>query len=251
MNSYARRMVRDGRNPYGSRGGYVTSRDPRRSRRDRGEYDEPDYMDSRYERADGHYHREYDEYPHEEMRGSFELDRRHYGRDMDYDCDYDDMRDYRGRGRMGRGMRGDYGDDYDDMRDMRGRRRNSRGQFMRDRRDYGEDDDDDYRLTKRDIKEWERDMENSDGTRGAHFEKEMIDQKAMQMGIDPKKYGEGVLCVITNMYYSDYCAVAKKFGVDRIEFYIEMAKAFLEDKDFDGDGAEKAFIYFKAIVEHE
>ena len=28
-------MMRDGRNPYGSRGGYITSRDPRRMRRDR------------------------------------------------------------------------------------------------------------------------------------------------------------------------------------------------------------------------
>lgn len=235
MNDYARHMIRDGRNPYGSRGGYVTSRDPRRrDRRDRGEYDD---MDMRYER-DGYYHRGYDE-PYK-LSGNFEYEK-YYD---DYDCDYgyDDMRDYRGRGR-----RRDYGDDWDEE-DMRGRARNARGQYTsrRGRRDYGEDEEE---LTKHDIKKWEKDMENADGTRGAHFDKEMIDQKAMSMGIDPKKFGEGVLEVITNMYYSDYCSVAKKFGVDRIEFYIEMAKAFLDDKDFDGTPEEKAFLYYKCIYE--
>ena len=239
MNDYARRMIRDGRNPYGSRGGYVTSRDPRRrDRRDRGEYDT---MDGRYER-DGH-HMGYEE-PYGRLRGEFE-----YEQYDDYDCyDYGDYRggDMRGRGR---GMRRDYGDDWDDE-DMRGRARNSRGQYMsrRGRRDYGEDEEE---LTKHDIKKWEKDMENSDGTHGAHFEKEMIDQKTMQMGIDPKKFGDGVLCVMVNSMYSDYCGVAKKFGVDRIEFYIEMAKAFLDDKDFDGSPEEKAYLYYKCIVEHD
>lgn len=236
MNDYARHMIKDGRNPYGSRGGYVTSRDPRRrDRRDRGEYDD---MDMRYER-DGHRHRDYDE-PYR-LSGNFEYEK-YYD---DYDCDYgDDMRDYRGRGR-----RRDYGDDWDEE-DMRGRARNSRGQYTsrRSRRDYGEEENE---LTKHDIKKWEKDLENSDGTRGAHFEKEMIDQKAMSMGIDPKKFGEGVLSVMVNSMYSDYCSVAKKFGVDRIEFYIDMARAFLDDKDFDGDGDEKAFLYYKCIVEHE
>lgn len=239
MNDYARHMImRDGRNPYGSRGGYVTSRDPRRrDRRDRGEYD---YDDMRG--RDGHYHRGYDE-PYGRLRGEFEYEK--YHDDYDEDCDYDYMRDYRGRGR-----RRDYGDDWDEE-DYGGRSRNSRGQYTsrRGRRDYGEDDE--HRLTKHDIKEWERDMENSDGSRGAHFDKEMIDQKAMQMGIDPKKFGDGVLCAMVNSIYSDYCSVAKKFGVDRIEFYIEMAKAFLDDKDFDGSPEEKAFLYYKCIVEHE
>lgn len=235
MNDYARRMIRDGRNPYGSRGGYVTSYDPRRrrDRRDRGEYDD---MDGRYER-DAHYHRGYDE-PYR-LSGNFEYEK-YYD---DYDCDYgDDMRDYRGRGR-----RRDYGDDWDDE-DMRGRARNSRGQYTsrRGRRDYGEDDD---KLTKRDIKDWEEDLVNDDGTRGKHFDKEQVEQKAMSMGINPKDFDDGVLCLMTNVMYSDYCGVAKKFGVDRIEFYIEMAKAFLKDKDFDGNGDEKAYIYYKTIVE--
>lgn len=242
MNERARRIIRgDGRNPYGSRGGYVVSHDPRH-RRDRGEYD--DYpMDSRYERDSRYDHREYEQDPYATMRGNFEYDRYDYGDDYDYS---DDMRDYR-RGRRGGHM--DY--DYDDMPDGRGRRRNSRGQYMSDRRgrDYGDDMDD--RLSKKEIKEWEKSLVNDDGTRGAHFQTEQIDQVAQSLGIDPKEFGDGVLCVITNAMYADYCSVARKFGVDRIEFYIELAKAFLKDKDFDGDGAEKAFLYYTFIVSDE
>ena len=242
MNERARRMIRgDGRNPYGSRGGYVTSYDPRH-RRDRGMEDEYP-MDSRYERDSRHNRREYEQEPYAKMRGNFEYDRYDYGDDYDYD---DDIRDYRG-GR--RGGRMDYGDDY--MPDMRGRRRNSRGQYMSDRRgrDYGDDMDD--RLTKKEMKEWEKDLINDDGSRGAHFQPEQIDQMAKQIGINPDEFGDGVLCMTVNMLYSDYCAVTKEYGVDRLDFYIKLAKAFLKDKDFDGDGAEKLFLYYTFIADDD
>ena len=54
-----------------------------------------------------------------------------------------------------------------------------------------------------------------------------------------------------NMMYSDYCAVAKKFGLDRPDFYAELAKAFLNDKDFGGEPEEKVFLYYKCIAEQE
>lgn len=243
MNRYARRMLheRDGRNPYGSRGGYVTSRDPRRrDRRDRGEYDEYDMRG-----RDGH-HRMYEE-PYGRLRGEFE-----YEQYDDYDCyDYGDYRgmDMRGRGR-GRG-RMDYGDDWDES-DYGGRSRNSRGQYTSrrgGRRDYGEDEE--YKLTKHDIKEWEEDMENDDGTKHFHFPKEVVEQKAMQMGIDHKKFGENALWVATNLKYSDGVLTAKKFGVDRIEYYIECAKEFLEDKDYDGTGEEKLYTYYMCIAKQD
>lgn len=205
---YLREMRGDGRNPYGSRGGYVTSRDPRH-RRDRGEYDEP-YMDYPRERDARHNRREYEQEPYAKMRGNFEYDRYDYGDDYDYD---------------------------DDMRGRRGGR------------DY--DDDMDDKLTKQEMKEWEKDLVNDDGSRGAHFTDEQIDQAARSIGIEPKEFGDGVLCVITNSMYADYCSAARKFGVDRIEFYIELAKAFLKDKDFDGDGAEKAFLYYTFIVSQD
>lgn len=247
MNERARRemerMRGDGRNPYGSRGGYVTSRDPRH-RRDRGMDDEYP-MDYRYERDSRHNRREYEPEPYATMRGNFEYDRYDYGDGYDYG---DDMRgDYRGGRRGGSSM--DYG--YDDMPDMRGRRRNSRGQYMSDRRDRDYGDDMDDRLTKKEMKEWEKNLVNDDGSRGAHFQAEQIDQVAQSLNIDPKEFGDGVLCMATNMMYSDYCGVARKFGIDRIEFYIEMAKAFLKDKDFDGDGAEKLFLYYTFIADDD
>lgn len=231
MNERARcylmeQMRGDGRNPYGSRGGYVTSRDPR-GRKDRGQYDERD-MDYRYERDNGHYRGEYERYPYEEMRGDFEYSRQ-----------------YRDGNRPNE-MRGDYRGDYGEE-DYRGRRRNSRGQYMSDRGDYGED----MRLSKEDMKEWEKKLTNEDGSHGAHFDKEQIDQVARSIGIEPKEFGDGVLCMTVNMMYSDYCGVAKKFGVDRLEYYIELAKAFLKDKDFDGDGAEKLFLYYTFIADSD
>lgn len=233
MNERARRMLRgDGRNPYGSRGGYVTSRDPR-SRRDRGDYDYDDRDMERHRERDGHYYREYDEYPTEEIRGSFEMDRRY----SDYD---DDMREHRGKSR--------YMDDYEE--DYRSRRRNARGQYMRDRgRDY--DGDDDMKLSKHDIKEWEEDMVNDDGSKGFKFTKEQVMQTAHQMNIDMQKFDEDTLWVAANLKYNDGCLTAKKFGVDRLEYYIEGGKEFLEDKDFDGDGAEKLFLYYKFIADSD
>lgn len=95
-----RRMRRDGRNPWGSRGGYVTSgRDRARGRRDYNrDYDMEYYDDTEYDRPynrDGHY------MPFE-MRGGVGM------RNDDYD--------YRRRDYARRGGRRDYGhyEDYSD-----------------------------------------------------------------------------------------------------------------------------------------
>ena len=50
-----------------------------------------------------------------------------------------------------------------------------------------------------------------------------------------------------NAMYSDYCKVAKRYGVDRPEFFAEMAKAWLEDKDA---VPNKAAMYYDCIVKH-
>lgn len=90
------RGMRDGRNPYGSRGGYISSRDPRR--RDRAGYRE-DYAynenESDYPR-DPRRHDKHGSYPFEVMgRVGYE--------DMYDPYCYDEMYDYaRGRGSYGR-----------------------------------------------------------------------------------------------------------------------------------------------------
>ena len=50
-----------------------------------------------------------------------------------------------------------------------------------------------------------------------------------------------------NIPLLDYCKIAKKYGVDRPEYYAELTKAWLEDKDA---VPEKAGLYYKYIVEH-
>lgn len=97
---------------------------------------------------------------------------------------------------------------------------------------------------------WKHRMLNEDGTVGEHFKAEQLKRVADNQNIHIEEVG-GVeaFCLAVNMMYSDYCSVAKKYGVDRIEFYADMAKAFLKDKDFDGSPEDKLYIYYKTIVE--
>lgn len=199
----------DGRNPYGSRGGYVKSRSPRR---DRG-MDDYGMPKGDYRRYGGAMPpmRDYDDY---DMRGDM--------RDRDY-ADYE-MHDMRGRDYA------DYGMDYG-------------------MRDYGEME---YgKMSHKDIEKWKKHLKNQDGTTGEHFKHDQVMQAARQIGVNPEEYGEHIFPLVMNMMYSDYCAVARKFGLDRPDFYAEMAKAFLNDKDFGGEPEEKVFLYYKCIAEQE
>lgn len=46
------------------------------------------------------------------------------------------------------------------------------------------------------------------------------------------------------MLYSDYCSVAKKYGLgDKIDFYADMARAFLMDRDAELDKLERYYRY--------
>lgn len=184
---------RDGRNPYGSRGGYVTDRDPRR---DRGQ-EMPYYGNPQYDM------RNMPPY----MNGN----------------PYDGNRgyDYRNNGYNGNG--------YDGRGDMQ----------------YG-------KLSREDLENWKRKLENDDGTRGEHFKKEQLENVARQMNIDVQKYGGmDIFCMAVNMIYSDYCNVAKKYGVDRIDYYVDLAKAFFNDKDYSGNPEEKIWLYYKCIFSDE
>lgn len=225
MNDATRRMIYD--------------RMMREEDRRRGDY----RMDDR-RGYDGHYgherHRGMEYRGNVEYRGDYRGDSR--GRDRGYDGgydrrdgrrDYDDgRRDYRGR-------------DYDD-----GRRRNSMGRFTdrSDGRDYGESEE--VYLKREDMERWADELENEDGTRGAHFEKRMI-KEAMKGG-GSGKYTEDELCMVANMLYSDYCSVIHPYishePEKEAQFYAKMAKAFLEDKD-GPEPSEKLALYYYCIVE--
>lgn len=78
-------------------------------------------------------------------------------------------------------------------------------------------------------KAWTRNMRNEDGTSGPHWTLEQAKQIMAQrkIGLDPVQFW-----VTLNMIYSDYSSVAKKHGLGgSLDFYADMAKAFLNDKD--------------------
>lgn len=172
-------------------------------------------------------------------------DRADYGEDYGWDM---------ARGRRDRGEdyeRGrDRGEDYGDYR--RGRDRNDyepdyrRGDYA-SYNDYGKP----KMFSHKDMETWKSMMKNEDGSRGEHFRKEQCKHAGEQAGVDIEEFGEDIFCLAMNMMYSDYCKVAKKYGVDRPEYYADLAKAFLRDKDFDGKPEEKLYIYYKAIVEKD
>ena len=152
--------------------------------------------------------------------------------------------------RMGRDLRNPYGSAGGYVTSGRGR--------GRDYGDYGYDYGYDYgevqfgKMSKKDYEEWKEMLVNEDGSHGEHFKKEQVEQIARQLGINLEDMGgEKVFCMAMNMLYSDYCGVAKKYGVDRPEYYADLAKAFLHDKDYKGKPEEKLWIYYKAIVENE
>lgn len=99
-----------------------------------------------------------------------------------------------------------------------------------------------HELSADDAKSWVSGMSNEDGSYGARWTMEQTKQVQEQRGIDcdPMHFW-----VSMNMMYSDYCAAAKKLGVDNPDFYAEMAKAFLHDKDA---APGKLVNYYHAIV---
>lgn len=99
-------------------------------------------------------------------------------------------------------------------------------------------------LDERTAHEWSKKMKNADGSMGAHWTKEQVKPYMNQVGYQ----GDEIeFWIIMNAMYSDYCKVAKKYGVDRPEYYAEIAKAWLEDKDAVPD---KAAAYYECVVRH-
>lgn len=236
-----RRMMRDGRNPYGSQGGYVTSDRAGRGNRtgrsggmsNRGS--SRDYVRggrdmARNGRNDGHYGRQGQMYRPIEAMGYFNG---YYGEDMNRGRDYGNYernsnRDY---GYNDYGYEDDYGY-YEDEDDYYG--------------DYGE------KLGKEELEKWNKKlMKELEEKDKAMFTKQNITQKARQMGIQMEEFSEDELLTTTLMMYTDYCKALKPYVGNNMDIYVSMAKAFLTDKDAMVKGGEKLAIYYDNIVVDE
>lgn len=227
-----RRRMTDGRNPYGSEGGYVVSRRVRGDRRMGRDYanDYPNrYSDSENQRLNNQREesymrgREYDgHYEPIEIMGRFNG---YYGGAEDY----------------ARGMREqdyNYGRDYGYM---------PYPPYMMDYgygRDYAQGGE--Y-LSDKDLKMWAdklmRDVEEKDKQ---FLSRENIRKRADEMGIKFDKYSFEEFYVTVLMKYTDHC---KTLGTANMDIYLKLAKDFFEDPDTALRYGEKLAAYYYDIVE--
>lgn len=222
------------------------------------------------------------DYLERRMRVSRDEEGRGRGRDRDYDYDRDERRGVGGTGPYGMGGRRYYGGrdradrDYDmnisrgyddrdyerggrDYRDMdyerggRGDYRDYRGgDYDYADRDYDYNMHQEMKLTKEDMHHWKQKMRNEDGTKGEHYEMQQIMHAVEKLGIKMQGFDEKELCLVVNMLYSDYCKVVKKYvPVEKeLMFYVDMARAFLEDAD-GPKPSEKLALYYYCIVDND
>ena len=100
----------------------------------------------------------------------------------------------------------------------------------------------DFNFTPEKAEHWLLHMVNEDGSNGPHWGLKDTDKF--------KPDGVSSYCweCAMNMMYSDYYSVAVKHGVNNPDFYADLAKAFLFDKDAKGP-KEKIAAYYNCIVD--
>lgn len=205
-----RRMspMRDGRNPYGSRGGYISSRDPRRRDRMSGMNDYARGRDYGYEGP---------EYPNKEREERMYRDGHYYPFEI--------------TGKMG--YEEEMFDPYyqDMMYDYRGRGRDYAGAEM---------------LSNRELMDWSQklmqDVEEKDK---AFFKYENIEKKAKDMGIQFDKFSFDEFYLVCLMMYTDYC---KTLGTANMDIYLKLSKDWLQDQDSELKNSEKLYAYYYYVV---
>ena len=83
-------------------------------------------------------------------------------------------------------------------------------------------------MDKHRAEKWVRSMKNSDGSTREKWSMEQAKQLMQQAGIDAEP---AEFYAVLNTVCSDYGKVAKKHKCDMIEFYVDMAKTWINDKD--------------------
>lgn len=160
------------------------------------------------------------------------------------------IRDYQDKRRIGFGMNRMDGEEDMDMRHY-GRRFNPDRMSM-GRSEHqpqmmgGSEGEDDEHLSREDAEKWVKGMKSEDGKTGGRWPLNEIKQYAGNFGV----HGDEVVefFAVMNALYTDYCKVAKKYGVDKVDFWADLAKAFMHDKDA-GEGKVKK--YYECIAKHD
>lgn len=100
----------------------------------------------------------------------------------------------------------------------------------------------DMELDEQTAHEWMENLQNEDGSKGPHWTKEQTTQVMEKRGFDCNRLE---WWVAMNAMYSDYSKVAKKHNVNNVDFYADLAKAWLHDADAVD---EKAAAYYQFVV---
>lgn len=104
-------------------------------------------------------------------------------------------------------------------------------------------------FTQADAEAWCSKMVNEDGTVGPHWTVDQTTAVAESVGVIFDQLSPWCWWAAMCMMYSDYCGVANRYGVGTAEFYADMAKAFLFDRDAGGPRAKMA-AYYHGIAEN-
>lgn len=99
------------------------------------------------------------------------------------------------------------------------------------------------KLTKADAESWVAGMVNADGSTGEHWPIDQTTAAAESIGLTWDALTPWCWWAAMNMIYSDYGEIAMRYGVSTPEFFADMAKAFLFDKDGPGPKAKLALYY--------
>ena len=106
-------------------------------------------------------------------------------------------------------------------------------------------------FTHEDANRWADKLVNDDGTMGAHWTMDQTSGVAADQGVAFTHITDWCWWITMNMIYSDYCGVAMKHGVDTAEFYADLSKAFLFDKDGPGPEEKLGAYYHGIVCNHE
>lgn len=200
--------MRDGRNPYGSRGGYVI--DGRRGMRDMNYGRES-------ERGNMYGDKDYNHHPMYDMRRE--------GRERE--------REYMGDGRY-----------YDPMMMQR-----EYYDYNYMYPDYGYYGDYGKNLNREELEHWtDMLMRQVDDKDRQTFSRDVVAQKAKQMGIQMNDFNEDELLVAMLIIYTDFGHILKQYIGNNMDAYIHLGSAFLNDKDSAVRGGEKLAVYYDCIV---
>lgn len=112
---------------------------------------------------------------------------------------------------------------------------------------HSEGYEDDEHLTREQAEKWVHAMKSEDGKTGARWPYEEIKRYAANFGIQGEEQVVEFFAIM-NALYTDYCKVAKKYGVDKTDFWGDLAKAFIHDKDAKSG---KVKMYYECIAERD